>query len=270
MDYKLIALDLDGTLTNSRKEISPRNREALIRVQQQGVLLTLASGRPTYGIAPLADELRMQDFGGFVLAYNGGEVICWETKEMVYAKVLPEEAMPVIYDCVRSCGQTLLTYSGAEVLTEHASNPYVQQAARRNRMAVRETNDFLTEVVAPVPKCLAVGNPEELTPLEAVLRVRLSGQVNVFRSEPYFLEIVPAGIDKAAGLDIILGLKGIRREETVAIGDGFNDVPLMQLAGVGVAMGNAQEPVKRAADWVAPSNDDDGVAAAIARFFPPQ
>ena len=72
MKYKLLVLDLDGTLTNAKKEITLHNREALIRVQQQGVKLILASGRPTFGIVPLADELRMKEFGGFILSYNGG------------------------------------------------------------------------------------------------------------------------------------------------------------------------------------------------------
>ena len=78
MKYKLIVLDLDGTLTNSKKVITPRNREILIRVQEQGVRLVLASGRPTYGIVPLANELRMNEFGGFILSYNGGEQQVWK------------------------------------------------------------------------------------------------------------------------------------------------------------------------------------------------
>ena len=89
MKYKLIVLDLDGTLTNSKKVITPRNREILIRVQEQGVRLVLASGRPTYGIVPLANELRMNEFGGFILSYNGGEIINWETQEMLYEFHLP-------------------------------------------------------------------------------------------------------------------------------------------------------------------------------------
>ena len=83
MKYKLIVLDLDGTLTNSKKEITPRNRETLIRMQEQGIRLVLASGRPTYGFVPLANELRMNEFGGFILSYNGGEIIYWETQELV-------------------------------------------------------------------------------------------------------------------------------------------------------------------------------------------
>ena len=78
MDYKILVLDLDGTLTNTRKEITPRNREALIQTQQQGTRLVLASGRPTYGVAPLADELQMNQFDGYILSYNGGEIIDWK------------------------------------------------------------------------------------------------------------------------------------------------------------------------------------------------
>lgn len=96
MKYKLIVLDLDGTLTNSKKVITPRNREILIRVQEQGVRLVLASGRPTYGIVPLANELRMNEFGGFILSYNGGEIINWETQEMIYENVLPNDVVPVL------------------------------------------------------------------------------------------------------------------------------------------------------------------------------
>ena len=99
MKYKLLVLDLDGTLTNAKKEITLRNREALIRVQQQGVKLILASGRPTFGIVPLADELRMKEFGGFILSYNGGEIIDWSTGEIVYANVLPDEVIPRLYEC---------------------------------------------------------------------------------------------------------------------------------------------------------------------------
>ena len=75
MNYKLLVLDLDGTLTNTKKEITPRNREILIQAQQQGTRLVLASGRPTYGIVPLANQLQMNQFEGYILSYNGGEII---------------------------------------------------------------------------------------------------------------------------------------------------------------------------------------------------
>ena len=249
MKYKLIVLDLDGTLTNSKKEITPRNRETLIRMQEQGIRLVLASGRPTYGIVPLANELRMNEFGGFILSYNGGEIINWETQEMVYENVLPNEVVPVLYECARTHQLSILTYDGAEIITENSQDPYVLKEAFLNKMA-----------------CLIVGDADKLIPLEAELCLRLQGRINVFRSEPYFLELVPQGINKALSLAVLLKEIGVAREEVIAIGDGYNDLSMIRFAGLGIAMGNAQEPVKKAADYITLSNEEDGVAEAIKKF----
>ena len=267
MKYKLIVLDLDGTLTNSKKEISSRNRETLIRIQEQGIRLVLASGRPTYGIVPLANKLRMNEFGGFILSYNGGEIINWETQEMIYENVLPNDVVPVLYECARSHQLSILTYDGAEIVTENSLDPYVQKEAFLNKMAIRETNDFLTDITLPVAKCLIVGDAGKLIPVESELCIRLQGKINVFRSEPYFLELVPQGIDKALSLSVLLENIGMTREEVIAIGDGYNDLSMIKFAGMGVAMGNAQEPVKKAADYITLTNDEDGVAEAIERIF---
>lgn len=266
MKYKLIVLDLDGTLTNAKKEITPRNRETLIRMQEQGIRVVLASGRPTYGIVPLANELRMNEFGGFILSYNGGEIIDWATQETVYENVLPNEVVPVLYECARTHRLSILTYDGAEIITENPQDPYVQKEASLNKMAVRETNDFLTDITLPVAKCLIVGDADKLIPLEAELSLRLQGHINVFRSEPYFLELVPQGIDKALSLAVLLKKTGVAREEVIAMGDGYNDLSMIQFAGLGIAMGNAQEPVKKAANYITLSNEEDGVAEAIDKF----
>lgn len=267
MKYKLIVLDLDGTLTNSKKEITPRNKETLIRIQEKGVRLVLASGRPTYGIVPLANELRMNEFGGFILSYNGGEIINWESGEMIYENVLPNEVVPVLYESARTSQLAILTYDGADIVTEHSTDPYVQKEAFLNKMNIRETNDFLTDITLPVAKCLIVGDADKLMPLEAELSLRLQGQINVFRSEPYFLELVPQGIDKALSLEVLLKEIGVKQEEVIAMGDGYNDLSMIQFAGLGIAMGNAQEPVKKAANYITLSNEEDGVAEAIDKFF---
>lgn len=97
-DYRLLVLDLDGTLTNSKKEISPRNLRTLLWLQQSGVRLVLASGRPTYGIVPLAEQLQMKENNGYILSYNGGEIIDWSTGELLYKNLLPDDVVP---DCNR-------------------------------------------------------------------------------------------------------------------------------------------------------------------------
>lgn len=267
MKYKMLVLDLDGTLTNSKKEITPRNRETLIRAQQEGVLLVLASGRPTYGIAPLANELQMEQFGGFILSYNGGEIIDWKSKELLHAKVLPNEVLPRLYECACRNKVALLTYDEEYIVTEYPEDTYVEKEAFLNKMAIRPAKAFLEEIHLPVPKCLIVAEPEKLIPIEAELSLALQGEISVYRSEPYFLELVPQGIDKAQSLAVLLDKVKMKREEMVAIGDGYNDLSMIQFAGMGIAMGNAQEPVKKSANYITLTNEEDGVAEAVEKFF---
>ena len=127
--------------------------------------------------------------------------------------------------------------------------------------------NFLDVINFPVPKCLIVGNPEPLAALEKKMKKDLEGKMNVFRSEPFFLELVPNGIDKARSLSVLLEELGMTREEMIAVGDGFNDLSMIQYAGLGVAMANAQEVVRQAADYITLSNEEDGVAAVVDKFF---
>ena len=266
-NYRLLVLDLDGTLTNSKKEISPRNLRTLLRLQQSGVRLVLASGRPTYGIAPLAEQLQMKEYNGYILSYNGGEIINWNTGELLYKNLLPDDVLPILYQTATDNEQTILTYDNESILTEHPDDEYVQKEAFLNKMQVRRIANFLRETPRPLPKCLIVGNPEQRIKPEAELSLRLQRQISVYRSEPYFLELVPLGIDKARSLAVLLEKLGMTREEMAAMGDGYNDLSMIKFAGLGIAMENAQEPVKAAADCIAPSNDEDGVAIAIEQHF---
>ena len=131
-------------------------------------------------------------------------------------------------------------------------------------MKIKATNDFLRDLHQPVDKCLVVGEPEMLVPLEEKLRQELGKRINVYRSEAFYLELVPKGIDKAASLSRLLERTRIKQEEVIAIGDGFNDVSMIRFAGLGVAMANAQPPVKANADRITQyTNDEDGVARFI-------
>ena len=264
MNYKLLVLDLDGTLTNSKKEITPFTREVLIKAQQQGLHLVLASGRPTYGIVPLAETLDMNEYGGFILSFNGGKVIEVKTGKVFYEQALPPDVMPLIYQRSYEAGLTILSYNGKYILTENAADKYVQYESFLTKMKIKETDDFLHNLRLPADKCLIVGEPEDLVPLEEKLRQELGLRLNVYRSEPFYLEVVPKGIDKAASLERLLERVQIKREEVIAIGDGYNDLSMIKFAGLGVAMANAQPPVKSNADRItAFTNDEDGVAHFI-------
>ena len=207
--YKLLVLDLDGTLTNSKKEITPHTKDILIQAQQQGVKIVLASGRPTYGIMPLAEELKLDRFEGYILAYNGGQIIDCKTMEIQFEQVLDPAVYPYFQQCAREHDFVLLSYKDEYIVSEDADNEYVQHEAFLNKMPSMTVDDFLKVFDFPVPKCLIVGDASRLEQLEMKMKKDLEGRINVFRSEPFFLELVPPGIDKARSLAVLLGKLGM-------------------------------------------------------------
>ena len=267
MKYKLIVLDLDGTLTNSKKEITPHTLETLIKAQEMGVKVILASGRPTYGVAPLAEKLELGKYEGYILSYNGGEIIDWKTHELMYKNLLDHDVLPYLYQCAKDNDFAILTYDNEFVLTEKPDDEYVLKEARLNVMDIKKVDNFLAAITHPIAKCLIVGEPNKLAVLEKEMQAHLKDRMGVFRSEPYFLELVPKGIDKARSLAVLLDELGIQKEEMIAMGDGFNDLSMIQFAGLGVAMDNAQDIVKENADFITLSNEEDGVAYAIEKFI---
>lgn len=267
MKYKLLVLDLDGTLTNNKKEITENTRNTLIEAQEKGVKIVLASGRPIYGIVPIAEKLELKKYGGYILSYNGGEIINWQTGEMMYENVLPDDILPYLYQCAKDNNFAIVTYKDKYVITEHPDDEYVLKEAILNVMDTQKVNHFLEAIDFPVPKCLIVGEAERLAVLEKQMYESLKDKMGVYRSEPYFLELVPKGIDKAQSLSVLVQKIGYTREEMIAIGDGFNDKSMIEYAGLGVAMANAQEVVKQAADYITLSNEEDGVADVVKKFM---
>mgnify|MGYP001489499225 FL=1 len=267
MKYKLLVLDLDGTLTNTRKEVTEYTRTTLIKAQEQGLKIVLASGRPTYGIAPLANLLQLDKYEGYVLSYNGGEIIDWKTGELLYKNLLDPEVLPYLYQCANDNHFAIVTYDGEYVLTEYPDDEYVLKEALLNVMKIKKVDNFLKAVQHPIAKCLIVGEPTRLAVLEKEMYNHLHDRMGVFRSEPYFLELVPKGIDKAQSLAVLLKEIGMTKDEMIAVGDGFNDLSMIKYAGLGVAMSNAQEVVKENADFITLSNEEDGVAHVVEKFI---
>jgi len=261
--YKMIVLDLDGTLTNSEKKITPRTFEALMAAQKKGCRIVLASGRPTYGIVPLAEQLQLADYGGFIMAFNGGKIIECESGKTLFEQKLDDNLVPLIYEQTMSAGLQILTYRGDAIVTTDASDEYVNHEAFINKMPVVQLTDFLNEIEYPVNKCLVVGEPKLIADFEPKIASQMQGRISVYTSAPFFLECVPLNIDKAASLDRLVNKFGITRNEVIACGDGHNDMSMIEYAGLGVAMANAELDVKAVANYVTLSNEEDGVAQVV-------
>lgn len=268
MKYKLLVLDVDGTLLNNENEISKRTLSTLIKAQHTGVRIVLASGRPTSGILPFAKALELDHFGGFILSYNGSKVIKADSGEVLFERCINPEQIPYLEKKARKNDFSIFTYHDDYLLTNNADNIHVRREAWLNHLRIMEEPEFSIAIDFAPCKCVLVSDDEEaLHGLESHWKRRLAGVLDVFPSEPYFLEVVPFGIDKANTLGVLMEQLGVTRDEVIAIGDGVADVTMLQQAGVGVAMGHAQDSVKICADYVTASNEEDGVAQAVEKLI---
>ena len=264
--YRAIALDLAGTLTNHEKVVTPKTREALLQAAANGAVIILASGRPTYGIEPVAECLELNQRGGYILSYNGGNIVNAKTGEKLFSQFLPDEVIPELYAYAKEHGHALLGYAGNEIITEMPDDQYVKEESRINKMNIRKV-DNLFESLEPHPtKLLMTGDPTLMLKAEEELVEKLGDRMDIFRSAPFFLELVPKGIDKAKSLTRLLTKINLTPADLIAFGDGYNDLSMLKLAGMGVAMENAAPEVRAEADYVTLSNEEDGVAAALTHF----
>lgn len=267
MKYKIIVLDLDGTLTNSKKEISQPTLDALIDIQERGYKVVLASGRPTPGVVPLAKKVQLDKFGGYILSYNGAKIIDCRTNEVIFQKTLPLEVISELYNAADKYDVGIISYDTDNVIVGRDIDEYIELEAKINNIALKKVDNFIEYVNYPVNKCLMTGEHEILLKVQENLKHKYNSLLSIYFSEPFFLEIMPQNVDKAQSLIRLLNTIGISSEEMVCCGDGFNDISMIEIAGLGVAMENAQEVVKQAADFITYSNDDDGILHVIKKFF---
>ena len=233
-----------------------------------GVRIVLASGRPTYGLMPLAKTLELGNYGGFVLSYNGCQIIKAQNGEILFERRINPEMLPYLEKKARKNGFAIFTYHDDTLITDSPDNEYIKNEALLNNLKIIKEDEFSTAIDFAPCKCMLVSDKEKaLIGLEQHWEKRLAGTLDAFRSEPYFLEVVPCGVNKANTLGALLEHLGVTREEVIAVGDGVCDVTMLQLAGMGVAMGHSQDSVKVCADYVTTSNEEDGVALAVEKLI---
>ena len=148
MDYQILALDLDGTLTNSKKEITPQTKEALIRIQENGIKVVLASGRPTTGVLPLAKELQLERFGSYILSFNGGRITDCRSREIIYNRLLPKNIAAPLFEIVRHFDVDIVGYSEKAILSGLHTNQYTELESRINGLPVRHIEPFTEHIEA--------------------------------------------------------------------------------------------------------------------------
>jgi hypothetical protein len=267
MSYEIIALDIDGTLTNSQKEITKPTLDALIDLQKRGKKVILASGRPTAGLTALAEQLRLQEHGGYLLAYNGAKIINYQTKESIVNQTISPEFIPKLHAFAVEHHVGIITYEPAGVICGNGVDSYIEWEAKINGIPYRAIDNFVEYVDFPVNKCLMTGEDSYMAQMEQKLSQLYGDSLSIYRSEAFFLEIMPQNVDKAQSLSQLLDHLHLTKAQLIACGDGYNDCSMIRYAGLGVAMANAKDEVKECADIVTRSNDEDGVLAVIEQYM---
>lgn len=267
MGYEIIALDIDGTLTNSKKEITPHTVNTLIEAQKQGKKVILASGRHNCGMKSIADTLKIADYEGYIMAFNGGKIINASTNEVIYSVYFPRKYIASVLESIKGSGLTVITYENDIIIMDNTVNDYTYIEAEIVGMEYKQVDDFLSYVDFDINKMLLAGDPKVIDEYEQILVEKFKGYFDVFKSCPFFLEIMPFGVNKGASLSRFLPEIGYSRENLIACGDSYNDMTMIGYAGLGVCMKNGEKDVKRIADVIAESNDDDGVAKIVEKYM---
>lgn len=265
--YKLVALDMDGTLLSSDKQISDRNKEAIRLAQEKGAKVVLASGRPLEGMLPQLHELGLTTDSDFVICYNGSLVKRVSDGETVRQQILCGKDAKQLAKLGAELDVFIHAFSPKHGLITPQNNPYTEHEAEINGVEIHEFDFESLSDDEEIIKAMLVAEPAKLTAAIEALPEAIYEQYTVVQSAPFFLEFLNKDSNKGVGVQSVAELLDVTRDQIICMGDAENDHHMIKYAGLGVAMENATDDTKAIADHITVSNDDSGVAAVIEQFI---
>ena len=278
MSIKVIIMDVDGTLTNSKKEITERTKNTLIKAEENGVKLILASGRPTSGLIDLAKELKMDEYSGLLVSFNGSKVVDCESNKVLFNETMTVEDGQAVLEHMKKFNVKPMIDKDDYMYVNNVYDCYIdnkgelfniiQYEARGGKYKLCEKEDLASFADYRLNKILTAGDPEYLQNFYKDMMEPFKDKLSCMFTAPFYFEFTAKGIDKAKALDTVLKPMGYKREEIIAFGDGHNDASMIEYAGIGIAMDNAVDDLKTIADEITLSNDEDGIAVALCKHMP--
>lgn len=264
-NYKMLVLDLDDTLLRDDYSISNRNKELLIKAQKQGVKVVLASGRPTSAMVRYAEELKLDHYDSYMISFNGATVTSMKMNEVLFETSLTKKEIHSLHDFSIENNVHIITYSDKGVVSE-TNSKYIDVELKLTGIPHHKVACFKSEITTSAVKCILLEHPDYLKEVEIKLKAERT-DLSVSRSKPFFLEVMPRGIDKAASIDLLANKLGIKQSEVIAVGNAGNDLTMVQYAGLGIWVDNVTPELRHHADFIVASNNDDGVAEVVERFI---
>lgn len=259
----MIAIDLDDSLLGSDLEISQENKDSLFRAIEQGVVVTIATGRMFCSTLPYARQLGLDVP---LITYNGGLVKNALSHDTLFHCPIPLDVAQKIVRMAESKGAHIQAYIDDDYYMDQ-DNKYSEMYRINARIAGTAVGSLMDFMDREPTKFIIIDEPEDIKELASEFKKELKDLVQVAISKPYYLEFTNIQATKGKALEYLAGLYKVSKQEIIAIGDSYNDISMLEYAGLGVAMGNSPQEIKKQADYVTGSNDDNGVAQVINKFI---
>lgn len=271
MDRKLLFLDLDGTLLNDEGIITEGNRTALDAALQRGHGVVIATGRPLSSALGKAASLGLDKPGCYIISFNGALIYDFGKQDQVFRCAIPKAVVRRVFDEARSLGLHIQTYDAADVLAERWYDSEIMAGYCSGMDIVyRIVEDVCAEMTEEPAKMLAIEEKDftKLDRLQHFIETEMSDRLECFHSNPRFLEIVKAGMNKGQAVRMLCDILDVPVANAVAAGDAANDLSMIRAAGTGVAMANGTAEVKAYADYITlQDNNHDGIAEIVDKFL---
>lgn len=277
MNLEAIVLDIDGTLITSDHVISPKTKEILLKAQEQGITVVLASGRPTPGMVDLAKQLDLHNHHGLIISYNGATVVDIQEDKVLYDRKLELQDAKDILEHLKKFDVVPLVEQGRYLCVNTAFvEPFdidgrfgsiIEHEKTIADILIKEVGDLANYIHEAPRKILVGGAPDLLQEIHEEMRAPFEDELSVMFSAAHYFEFMSQGTNKGVALNEVLKILNIKKENTIAFGDGNNDEDLIKFAGTGVAMGNAVDSLKAVADIITSTNDEDGIYEVLKNYI---
>lgn len=265
MKYKMLVVDMDDTLLTDDHEISNENKSMLLKAQEMGVYVVLASGRPTSAMIGYAKDLQCDVNNSYMISYNGSTITDLKEDKVLFEHSLTKEQIHSIYDFSKENNTHIITYLDGKIISERNSE-YIDIESTITGLELVIVPSFKDAVTTGAVKCLLLEEPNYLKSVEPFLKAAMP-DLSVCMSKPFFLEAAPNGVNKGAAVKIIADKLHIQQCEIIAVGNAENDLSMVQYAGLGIWVDNVEDELRKFGDVIVASNNDDGVAEVVRRFI---
>jgi Cof subfamily protein (haloacid dehalogenase superfamily) len=271
MKYKLLCMDMDGTLLNDEKVVSEINKEAIKKAIGKGVKAVICTGRMFTSAIHYSELLESK---APIISSNGAYIREKDRDEAIYKSVLGVNNCRSILEILNKYGMAPNFHTPDSIFTDRSNDSYkmyskYNQNALNNKVNIQIVDnweDVFDKYKDDIVKCITIDNDLEKI-RKAKSEMAQNPELEVVSSFENNFEVMQKGVSKGRGVEVLAAYYGIDREEVICIGDNENDLTMIQYAGLGIAMGNSDEEIKEIADYITATNNEDGVAKAIERFI---